>query len=49
MTEAKAALLQKLALSAQQTIDNWPQWKKDESDREDQRFQEMGSVARYQR
>jgi hypothetical protein len=42
-------LARELVREAQRTVNNWPQWKKDESEREDARFREMGDVARHQR
>ena len=33
MTETKAALLHKISQDARQAVQNWPKWKKEESDR----------------
>ena len=49
MTETKAALLHKISQDARQAVQNWPKWKKEESDREDEHFREMGDVARNQK
>jgi len=48
-SESDQDLLREIAINAQRTFDAWPQWKKDESEREDARFREMGDVARHQR
>ena len=47
LPQDRQALMRRIALRAQAEIDSWPQWKKDEYDREEARFREMGRVARF--
>ena len=44
--DTKQELIRKITARAKAEVASWPQWKKDESDREDARFREMGEVAR---
>jgi hypothetical protein len=49
MNDAEQKLLREIALDAQEAVGSWPQWKKDEYERETERFREMGNVARHGR
>jgi hypothetical protein len=41
-------LARRIALEANAVIQRWPEWKREDSAREDRRFEEMGDTARQQ-